>query len=78
MLACWHEELEVVLQTKNLLVACWYVRVRYSAHHSINSFNVNIETTLPSRKEARIFPFIDDVSLASFQWCFLRIAHNYP
>ena len=39
---------------------------------------MKVETTLPLQKEARILQFTKDVSLASFQWCLLRIAHNYP
>ena len=39
---------------------------------------MKVETTLPLEKEARILQFIKDESLASFQWCLLRIAHNYP
>ena len=39
---------------------------------------MKVETTLPSEKEARILQFTKDESLASFQWCLLRIAHNYP
>ena len=36
---------------------------------------MNVETTLPLEKEARILQFTKDESLASFQWCLLRIAH---
>ena len=39
---------------------------------------MKVETTLPLQKEARILQFTKDESLASFQWCLLRIAHNYP
>ena len=39
---------------------------------------MKVETTLPLQKEARILLFTKDESLASFQWCLLRIAHNYP
>ena len=39
---------------------------------------MKVETTLPLEKEARILQFTKDESLASFQWCLLRIAHNYP
>ena len=39
---------------------------------------MKVETTLPLQKEARIIQFTKDESLASFQWCSLRIAHNYP
>ena len=39
---------------------------------------MKVETTLPLQKEARIFQFTKDGSLASFLWCLLRIAHNYP
>ena len=39
---------------------------------------MKVETTLPLQKEARILQYTKDESLASFQWCLLRIAHNYP
>ena len=39
---------------------------------------MKVETTLPLKKEARILQFTKDESLANFQWCLLRIAHNYP
>ena len=39
---------------------------------------MKVETTLPLQKEARILQFTKDKSLASFQWCLLRIARNYP
>ena len=37
---------------------------------------MKVETTLPLQKEARILQFTKDESLASFQWCFLRIAYK--
>ena len=40
--------------------------------------SMKVEITLPSQKGARILQFTKDESLASFQWCSLRIAHNYP
>ena len=39
---------------------------------------MKVEKTLPLQKKARILQFTKDESLASFQWCLLRIAHNYP
>ena len=39
---------------------------------------MKVETTLPLQKEARFLQFTKDESLASFQWCLLWIAHNYP
>ena len=42
------------------------------------SASMKVETTLPLQKEARILQLTKDESLASFQWCLLRIAHNYP
>ena len=39
---------------------------------------MKVETTLPLQKEARILQLTKDESLASFQWCLLQIAHNYP
>ena len=39
---------------------------------------MKVEATLPLPKEDRILQFTKDERLASFQWCLLRIAHNYP
>ena len=36
------------------------------------------ETTLRLQKDVGIIQFTKDESFASFQWCLLRIAHNYP
>ena len=38
----------------------------------------NSEQLLPSQNEARILKYTADESLASFEWCLLRIAHIYP
>ena len=37
-----------------------------------------VETTLPLKKVITIPQYTKDESLASFQWCLLQIAHNYP
>ena len=39
---------------------------------------MKVETTLPLKKGGQNLQFTKDESLASFQWCLLRIAHNYP
>ena len=41
-------------------------------------YHMKIETIWPLHKGARTLQNRKDESLKSFQWCLLRIAHNYP